>query len=321
MLPEVDLWVMDKNTTSLENSKELSDHDLFSVSSIQSVKQTSLASIFQTEFSSLTRKKLKATLIGVEKSKQFAFPEEFIRGTPQNLVYPTGVLADAKTARKLSLKMGSRIKSGHDYSTLVGTFIMPKKMSQTPLIITSLEWAQKISQSIPEKSSFLLIKATPRANLNILKAQINKIGELKAYDASEFKKMIQANTSKQNSFNSAFSSILITGMILAISLIAAQFYSISKVTNQELTIYKTLGATKLQLITLSYIYHAACFGVSMLLSFVYHLVLTAMIPLGAIVVMPSIQIVFLTMIFSLGVAALVTLFQSNRYQILGATSQ
>lgn len=318
VLPKVDLWVMDENTHALREGGGLRDDDLFKINSIPGVEDSCPLYMGKKEFSSLVKKHVNATIIGINKNASFAFPSEFTKGKSQNLTYKTGILTDSVTAKKLSLKLGSRLKTDRINSTVVGIFSYPKRIASTPLIITSLDWAKKLTKSTNAGFPYLLIKKVQGADANAIKKQISHIRNIKAYDQSEFKKMILNSVMKETGLPTAFLSVVICGLILAVGIILSQIFSIIELATEELTLYKTLGGANLKLLGISLFYVLTSILAALFLALVYHFILITLMPSSTFVFPPNGDIVFLVGICSVMTAVFASIIKGQSIKTLGA---
>ena len=320
LLPEVDLWVMNKNTTSLKSYAMISEEEQFKIDNISGVQDSYFFLLGRKEFSSLRKRSIEANVIGISKNAPFALPAEFIKGKGKNLAYRTGIFIDSATAKRLSLKLGSRLKTGKITSTVVGIFSCPKTISSTPLIITTLDWAKYLTRNDQRTSPFLLIKKKEHADTAALKKQINQMDKLIAYDQGEFKKLILSNIVKETGLPSAFTSVVICGLILAIGIILSQISAATNLSSQELTLYRTLGGSKLVLFGLALSYGLTAVFSAMVLALFYHIIMLATFPPGAFVFAPNGEIIALTLFISIVSACAVASFKVHSIRNTGATA-
>ncbi len=318
LLPNVDVWVMDQNTKSFSQTGGLSDQDLFKIKSLEGVSETSPLYIAKNEFSSLTKRRLDANIVGIDLNTSFAFPINFTKGKPQNLHYESGILVDGLTSKKLSLRLGSRLKSANINSTIVGIFSYPKRIAQPPLVITSIDWAKKITKNHHQNFPFILIKKNPSTDVKKLKVAIEEATRLKAFDKSEFSKLILATTMKDTGLPHAFFAVVLCGLILAVGIILATLISISEQIQGELLLYKTLGASKETIIGLILFNTFLTVTAAIILALTFNMALLIFMPAGTFVFSPNFDIVAIITFCSFITAAIVALSKATLIKVEGA---
>ncbi len=314
LLPDVDIWVMDRNTNVLNPAHRLHDnHDLSKIKALEGVKGASFLCSTKAHFSTPLKKNLEPHLIGIDPKSPFGLPENFLKGKPQNLNYENGVFVDQATSKKYSLRIGSKLKSAEKLTTVVGIFAYPKTFGQKPLFITSLEHIKEGGQSFP----FIIVKKQGDANAKQLKQVIEKTTHLKAYDKSEFIRLILDSTMKDAHLPNAFSAVVICGLLLALGICLSTLISLFDIVTPELVLYKTLGSSKIKLLGLVLIISYSVIALGLFLAFIYNLCLLAILPQGTYAFLPRFEILFLLFLGSILSATLIGFVKVSTLKTLG----
>ena len=318
MLPNVDIWVMDQNTKAFSNTFNLERLDLLKIKGISGVQEVSPLYSNSAPITTLLKKQLETTIIGVDPKVSFGLPVSFIQGKAQNISYEGGSFIDSLTSKKQKLRIGSKIKTSGTSSTIVGVFSYPKTFGQSPLLISSIDHAKKLTKESSGGFPFILVKKLPGANGSILKSQIEKATHLRAFDKSEFISLILAKSMQDAGLPSAFSAVVICGVTLAMGIILATLFSLSENSKRELTIYKSVGASNISISFILAFYSITTISIALAAALSYHFFLITFMPSGTFVFAPNMQIVLYILGGAYLTGVIVSLLSGSSIKTVGA---
>lgn len=189
------------------------------------------------------------TLIGIDEESLLGLPKQINGEMKKRLFLKDSVLIDKP------VKVGRMLQIGHKKVVVAGSFQNKHQASSEPLIYTTFRRAHELSTKEAREVPYVLIKTKEHANLSQLTKIIEAETKLKAYTKKELTKMLRAKQFQKNGLSNQFSWVVFFGFALALGIIGMALLSISDGIRKDLSIFKSIGASRFTL-TLMSLYQA-----------------------------------------------------------------
>jgi len=313
---DVDIWVMNASSNSLEGESVLSRSEMIKIQNTEGVKL--VAPFFKgCSFIHLGKNKAqKCTVIGVDEKTLLGFPKKLTEGKLNHLALDKAVFIDNKSSKtklafykngkKHLLNIGHMLNIGNVQSVVVGKFLEGRRLNSDPVVYTSIQRAQKMSHQNSGEIPFILVKAKEGANLAKLCQTIERGHKVKAYTKKDFLKMVTQSYFQKSGIPHQFAWAVVLGFILAIGIMSITIFSICEGLKKDLSIIKTIGASFSNTAFLS-MFHTVLvsfFGwsLSVIITFALSMLFSFYIL--------SIQVISMTFVISISLAGIIPIIYS-----------
>lgn len=229
-LKDVDVWVMAPPTALMR---------------LKNLEGVATASPFYRGTAFIKGKKW--TVMGIDESSRLGLPGNLKEGKLQHLSLDGAVIVNQKNSR---LKVGNLLQIGKMKAVVVGLY----NSSKEPVIYTTLERAEAMSQATMDDLPFLLVKAKEGVTAKALCQKIHKATGFKAFTKGDFLKMITLCYLQTSRIPSHFAWAIILGFCLALGIICTTLISVCERLKGDLALFRMIGATPTIILTIGLVH-------------------------------------------------------------------
>ena len=248
---EADIWVMDKRVRYIEEVEPMRDIELANVRSVPGVKW---AVPFYKGLSTIRMQNgltQQVQLIGVDDVSMVGICPKMIMGDPLTIQKPQMAMMDKNgfvfTWPNQPLSIGKEFEL-NDNRIIVNAIcdVMPTFYT-FPIIYVSYNTAMEITAPTRKKMPFVLVKAQPGEDLQILKKKITEVTDLQALTQEEFAWRSINYILERTGIPINFAITVFLGILIGGAITAQTFYIFVIENLKQFAAMKAIGVTNGQL--------------------------------------------------------------------------
>jgi putative ABC transport system permease protein len=255
-LGQPDIWVMDPTVQYIDDIKPMPDTYLYRVASVEGVKwavplykgtiQVRLHSgTFQT-----------CNLIGLDDTTLIGAPAVMIHGRIANLRRTDGIIVNLEGAEdklanpptypggpKIPLRVGQEIELNNNRGVVVGIALTTRTFQSQPVIFTTYSNATLFTPPQLNLLSFVLVKAKPGQDLDVLCKRIRRLTGLVAYTKQQFKDLTVKYYLKYTAIPINFGVSVLLGFLVGAAIAGQTFYNFTLENLRYFGVLKAMGTS------------------------------------------------------------------------------
>ena len=255
-LSQPDIWVMDPKVQFIDDVKPLQDTELFRIRSIEGVKWAVPL------YKGLLKARLAdgnyqiCNVLGLDDATLIGGPPFMIEGTLSDLRQLDSIIVNDVGARtRLAkppkvrggkpepLKIGDTLEINDHRAVVVGICRVSRTFQSQPVIFTTYTRATTFAPRERKLLSFVLVKARPDENLQVLCERIRRRTGLAAYTAQAFKDLTYNYFMKYTGIPINFGIAVALGFIIGTAIAGQTFYNFTLENMRYFGTLKAMGAT------------------------------------------------------------------------------
>ena len=249
-----DIWVMDPQVNSTEDSRPLLDTAVYRVRGVQGVEwAVPLHKGSQTV--RLSNGELAgAQILGLDDATLIGGPGEVVSGKLGDLRLPDAVIVDENSAVSrlarhvpgqppIPLKVGDTLEINEKRATVVGIARATPTFRSDPIIYTTYSKAKNFNTSDRKMVSFILAKAKPNENPAVVAKRIAKATDLLALTAEQFKKKCLDFMFQHTGMLINFGFVVVVGFVVGTAVTGQIFYNFTLDNLRYFGVFKAMGTS------------------------------------------------------------------------------
>jgi putative ABC transport system permease protein len=251
-----DIWVMDPQVRSSEDSRALLDTEVYRVRGVQGV-QWAVPLHKGSQSVRLSNGELEnATILGLDDATLIGGPGEVVHGTLADLRQPDAVIVDENGARNrlarrsdipgqppIPLKVGDTLEINEKRAVVVGIARATPTFRSDPIIYTTYNKAKNFNTSDRKMVTFVLAKAKPGENPEDVAKRITKATGLAALTADQFKRKSLDFMFQHTGMLINFGFVVVVGFVVGTAVTGQIFYNFTLDNLRYFGVFKAMGAT------------------------------------------------------------------------------
>lgn len=247
------IWVMDPATESEDKLRNLPLSYLDVVRGTQGVEWGVPFSSSSLPIVSPSGKFDICTLYGIDEATLIGAPKEMIEGSIHDLRRPGGVIVDVFSANKslaklgpsgrVPLTVGDTLEINNMQAVCVGICEITQNFYPQPIVFTGFSQAQKFNPGLVNRTSFVLVKTAPEADIQEVADRINSNRGLLALTRDQFKDRIR-NFFLKTGILINFGLSVLLGTIIGFAIAGQIFYLMTIDNETYYALIKAIGGTK-----------------------------------------------------------------------------
>lgn len=244
-----DIWVMDPTVQYIDDLKGMKETALYRVRSISGIEwavpfykgliQARLTNgNFQTCF-----------LIGIDDATLIGGPAHMVQGTVGELRFPDAVIvnrvgAETKLAFKgAPLRVGDVFELNDNRAYVAGICETFRTFQSQPVIYTTYNRATTMSPQVRDMLTFILVKAKPGVDPEMLAKKIRAVTGLGAYTTWGFQKLTVEYYAKYTGIVINFGVAIVLGFIIGVAISGQTFFNFIMDNLPYFGVLKAMGAS------------------------------------------------------------------------------
>src|SRR6266849_5310173 len=171
-----DLWVTSKNTPNVDFAHTFPESRLQRVRSVPGVEMADNLIVQFMNVSLPTGAEESSVVYGLENFERWAFPWHVVEGNVADLKRGPSVLRDQSAIKRFGAFQVGDYREFVGYRLkIIGTSKDARSFTTTPVSFMDFDQAQRISSNLqPNRTSYILVKLAPGANLEVVRAEIQR---------------------------------------------------------------------------------------------------------------------------------------------------
>ena len=250
-----DVWVMNPEMQFTDDIKRMSDTVLQRVRGVAGVESA------EPMFKSVLNVRMAdgqeqaSSIIGIDDATLSYGPPQMVEGKVEDLRGTDAVIidqteaatrfaqtsADGKT--KIPLKLGDRLEINDHRVRVVGFCRITRPFFWQPVIYTTYSQALAIAPQQRRMLSYVLVKATPGADLSALCERLRTATGQAAYTSHDFRKLTAIYVVKQTGIAINFGIVVLLGLVIGTAIAGQTFYSFTLENLKYFGMLKAMGAS------------------------------------------------------------------------------
>lgn len=249
-----DIWVMDPKVQFVDDIKPLQDTELYRVRGVSGVQWA------MPLYKGLIKARLAdgafqtCNVIGLDDATLIGGPPVMLQGRIEDLRRSDGVIVDIDGARDrlakppvrpggnpIPLTVGDTLELNDRRAIVVGIAKTTKTFQSQPVVYTTYSRAMLYAPRERKLLSFVLVKAKPGQDLQVLKQRIQTGTGLAAYTQDEFKKLTYEYFLKNTGIPINFGISVTMGFIIGAAIAGQTFYNFTLENLRQFGVLKAMG--------------------------------------------------------------------------------
>lgn len=249
-----DIWVMDPKVQFVDDIKPLQDTELYRVRGVSGVQWA------MPLYKGLIKARLAdgafqtCNVIGLDDATLIGGPPVMLQGRIEDLRRSDGVIVDIDGARDrlakppvrpggnpIPLTVGDTLELNDRRAIVVGIAKTTKTFQSQPVVYTTYSRAMLYAPKERKLLSFVLVKAKPGQDLQVLKQRIQTGTGLAAYTQDEFKKLTYEYFLKNTGIPINFGISVTMGFIIGAAIAGQTFYNFTLENLRQFGVLKAMG--------------------------------------------------------------------------------
>lgn len=251
-----DIWVMDPQVNSTEDSRALLDTAVYRVRGVQGVdwavplhKGSQTVRLSNGELAG-------AQILGLDDATLIGGPGQVVSGKLGDLRLPDAVIVDENSAMgrlarrpdtpgqpPIPLKVGDTLEINEKRATVVGIARATPTFRSDPIIYTTYTKAKNFNTSDRKMVSFILAKAKPGEDPEVVARRIGKSTALLALTADQFKRKCLDFMFQHTGMLINFGFVVVVGFVVGTAVTGQIFYNFTLDNLRYFGVFKAMGAS------------------------------------------------------------------------------
>ena len=249
-----DIWVMDPKVQFIDDVKPMQDMELYRVRGIEGVKWA------RPLYKGLIKARLAngnfqtCNVIGLDDATLIGGPPRMLEGRLEDLRRSDAVIVDRDGAveklgvpgpdgEPIPLKVGDSLELNDRRAIVVGIAKNTRTFQSQPVVYTTYTRAMMYAPRERKLLSFILVKAKPGEDLEMLSERIRRSTGLQAYTQKGFQKLTYDYFMANTGIPINFGISVTLGFIVGAAIAGQTFYSFTMENLRQFGVLKAMGAS------------------------------------------------------------------------------
>ena len=249
-----DIWVMDPKVQFIDDVKPMQDMELYRVRGIEGVKWA------MPLYKGLIKARLAngnfqtCNVIGLDDATLIGGPPRMLEGRLEDLRRSDAVIVDRDGAveklgvpgpdgKPIPLKVGDSLELNDRRAIVVGIAKNTRTFQSQPVVYTTYTRAMMYAPRERKLLSFILVKAKPGEDLELLSERIRRSTGLQAYTQKGFQKLTYDYFMANTGIPINFGISVTLGFIVGAAIAGQTFYSFTMENLRQFGVLKAMGAS------------------------------------------------------------------------------
>lgn len=251
-ISSADIWVMDQRQRNVDDIRPMPDARLYRVRGVAGVEWAVRLSKSMVRVKTLNGNFTQGILVGLDEASFTGAPLEMLQGNYLDLRRPDGVILDFDGYKQLfpgePVTIGRTLDMNDRRAVVVGICKVTPPFQTFPVIYTRYSQAVQFMPRERNSLSFILAKASPGQDLQILSNRISEQTGLKAMTWDEFFWMNVGYFMENTGIPVNFGITVTLGFIVGGAIAGQTFYLFTLENLKQFGSLKAMGVTNLRLI-------------------------------------------------------------------------
>ena len=244
-----DLWVVSRETSSIDYLREMHDRQLMRVRSVAGIEWAEPMIAVKVVSEQPGGGYCNVHLIGLERSSKIGKPPQLIEGDFAHLDLPDTVFLEVSGRKNLpGVGIGDVIYFSGRRARVVGTCRARTGIEGRPIFYTSLENVRRFIPAVERRLSIILVKVKPGADLDAVCRAVRGLPDITAFRAEDFRWQSMLYIMLRTGIGLNFTSTAVLGFVVGVVLASAAFYQFTTDNLAYFALLRAMGARRMTLI-------------------------------------------------------------------------
>jgi len=249
-----DIWVMDPQVNSTEDSRPLLDTAVYRVRGVQGVEWAVPLHKGSQTVRLANGELAGAMILGLDDATLIGGPGQVVSGQLGDLRLPDAVIVDENSAQSrlarhvpgqppIPLKVGDTLEINEKRATVVGIARATPTFRSDPIIYTTYTKAKNFNTSDRKMVTFILAKSKPGENPEVVAKRISKATDLMALTADQFKRKCLDFMFQHTGMLINFGFVVVVGFVVGTAVTGQIFYNFTLDNLRYFGVFKAMGTS------------------------------------------------------------------------------
>ena len=244
-----DLWVVSRETSSIDYLREMHDRQLMRVRSVAGIEWAEPMIAVKVVSEQPGGGYCNVHLIGLERSSKIGKPPQIIEGDFAHLDLPDTVFLEVSGRKNLpGIGIGDVIYFSGRRARVVGTCRARTGIEGRPIFYTSLENVRRFIPAVERRLSIILVKVNAGADLDAVCRAVRRLPDITAFRAEDFRWQSMLYIMLRTGIGLNFTSTAVLGFVVGVVLASAAFYQFTTDNLAYFALLRAMGAQRMTLI-------------------------------------------------------------------------
>jgi len=238
-----DVWVTSAGTENFDIAAPTDERTFYRVAETPGVARAERMILAFGQFKMLSGGGQGVEVVGLERDARLFRPWNVVEGDARRMSEIDGVVVDRSEFPKLQMSgLGDRREITGVRSRIVALTQGIRSFTTSPYIFTNIQTARAYARLAPDQVTYVLAQAAPGVSVPALRARLNRIPYVSAYDAPEFSRRARAYWSERTGVGVGFFMTALMGVIVGLVVVGQILYNGTLEHIREYGTLKAMGA-------------------------------------------------------------------------------
>jgi putative ABC transport system permease protein len=238
-----DIWVTGEGNTNFDFAAPIDERSFYRVLGIEGVEHAERLIVGFGQFQLAGGGNQGAEIVGLERNARLFSPWNVVEGDPERIADSDGIIVDRSEFAKLELeRLGERREISGVRAKLVATTDGIRSFTTSPFVFTNIDNARAYSRLNADQITYVLVKAAPGVDLDLLEARIDALPRIEAYRAPAFSAFTRHYWSSRTGVGAGFFTTAVMGVIVGLVVVGQILYNGTLEHLKEYGTLKAMGA-------------------------------------------------------------------------------
>jgi putative ABC transport system permease protein len=251
-----DIWVMDPKVQHVQDSKPLTDTQLYRVRSIKDVEWAMPLHQGNQMIRTSQGELVPCALLGVDDATLIGAPAEMVQGNYTDLRTPDGVIIEESSAKgrlakpslapggpSMPLTIGDTLEINDKRAVVVGISKPTAPEDEAAVVYTTYTRVKTYTPNERKFLTYILVKGKPGVPLKEITGRITRETGLAAHTADEFKNMTATYMINNTPIVTFIGFIVFVGFVVGALVTGQIFYNFTIDNLRYFGVFKAMGTT------------------------------------------------------------------------------
>jgi putative ABC transport system permease protein len=241
---QADFWIVPRGAKDVDQAGQMVERQKYLALELPGVKWVQSLVVRFTDWKRPDGGIESVIIVGIDRSQPALQPWNLVAGSIDDLRLSEGVIIDELYSQKLGVShVGQTVEVGNRHSRVVGMTSKIRTFTQSPYVFTTLKNAKMLTGLPDDRTTYLLVRAQPGADLNKLKTALqNALPSTDVWTSSGFSWQTRFYWLVTTGAGLALLIAAILGVIVGLVIVSQTLYSATVERTEEYATIRAMGA-------------------------------------------------------------------------------